>query len=475
MGPQRFAILLVLLGCRRTPSGGARPDATSHTHDTPRISTASAHDATVPDDNARADATPLLRVDAARTRTRPTRPARSRLGDEGATTLAATTTGGLWVRAVYSERDNTSEVLASVLDARGRLQGEARLLRRTTGLVEALSASVAGEHLWVSWISHLDDRAQAPTNHLTVSVHGRADLTTVDAPITLLDERRRCARDCEYGCWPQETVRAFAGPDGAMLTIATGSSTICSLDPMPARDACPIWHEFRAEPGGAPTRRSQTVLIPPKSPANFVALPSGVFYVVIDGHYVYGASLRWAPFSQRSAADAAAPVYDLSTQADLTLAWTGEHLAARGRPANSAAFADDTESREGLALFDARGASRTRVTTLNGEAIWTPYTLDALRCVAGRPVATVRWRAGGGGTLTLDPARADQHFALEEWIDARSLPLPMRGDASVTSYEGARIEQLVWVGHALMGVVDGALVRWVCTSSGGLALAPDDA
>ena len=73
--------------------------------------------------------------------------------------------------------------------------------------------------------------------------------------------------------------------------------------------------------------------------------------------------------------------------------------------------------------------------------------------------------------MTLDPANAAQHVDLFEWANAADLALPETPDGGVAP-TGRRVTGLVWTGHALAGLVDGALRRWMCTPAGALALQP---
>lgn len=208
-------------------------------------------------------------------------------------------------------------------------------------------------------------------------------------------------------------------------------------------------------------------------PDGFFELAGSVYYLITGGISVTGSGLERARLSSVGVETPGVPLPDLHDQRDLVLAWTGAGFAARGRIANT--WGDEREW-PGFARFDTLGAIRTPVTVNpyglpdDGQTAWTPYTLAPLRCVGGHPVATVQWRAGGGGSLMLDPTSAEQRFALSRWIAPGSLPLPPRANGAAPG--DAWVTQLVWAGSALVGLVDGELTRWTCAPTGRVALAP---
>jgi hypothetical protein len=207
-------------------------------------------------------------------------------------------------------------------------------------------------------------------------------------------------------------------------------------------------------------------------PDGFLELAGSVYYLITSGLNVTGSAIVRARLSNVGPETAGVPLPAVRSQADVALAWTGAGFAARGRMATS--WGDEREW-PGFARFDAQGEVRTPVTANpydvpepEDQVAWTPYTLAPLRCVGGHPVATVRWRAGGGGSLTLDPAMSEQRFALARWIAPGSLPLPPRPNVAGDAW----VSQLVWTGDALVGLVDGELTRWTCAPSGRVVLSP---
>lgn len=483
----RDALRIVLvtslaLSCRRAPA--ARPDASvgaagvrDATRDALVDHVDAPTDATVTRHFERLDTAVPAGRDGGRPRARPTRRAPPVVRGRGPSTVISTRAGALWVRAVNHEADRFTDVLATTLGPDGRAFGESKLLRRTTGPVEALSASVSGEHLWVSWIAlrSEDGDTGGPCEVVSVALRASADLATVEPPITLDDVAvfSRSSEQLGGEWWPEQVTRVFARADGGALVVATGGldrAVIWGGE----RVYVPVWKEFRIEPEGAHTSVAHSACAAVLDRDEFFELAGSVYYLMTGGLSVTGSGFMRARLSNVGPETPEVPLPDLHDQRDLALAWTGAGFAARGRIANT--WGDEREW-PGFARFDSLGAIRTPVTpnpyglpAADDQAAWTPYTLAPLRCVGGHPVATVQWRAGGGGSLTLDPTMAEHRFALSRWIAPGSLPLPPRANGAARDDES--VSQLVWTGSALVGLVDGELTRWTCAPSGRVALVP---
>ena len=406
---------------------------------------------------------------------------------DGAATLVATAEGALWVRALQTGGARVVDLVATRLDADGVPVGDARLLRRTTGPVVTLSASVAGSHLWVAWLARPDgSTGDAPGRLLSAALHGRVDVTAVDEPVIFEDvDVTRAEVPASFEGWPWSVTRVFAQADGGALVIATSAPTRCpSPSPVdglpPTARPCAAWKEFRIAPDGTIAHTEHATLAPRETLDAFVELPQGVLYASSWGYERAATTLQWAP---RVPTTAPPPFMGaLDRQEGVALAWTGDGLAATGAlPSDHPAVTDAIAGRR-FARFDARGTIvtprsthryRDEVSGFEDTVVaWAPYDIDPLRCVGGHAVVTLRWRGGDGGSLTLDPARPDQRFALDAWIDSDALPLPPMADAAARD---ARVRDLVWTGRALVGLVDGTPIRWTCTPAGRLVRATTSA
>lgn len=254
------------LACRRAPA--TRPDAS--------VVAAHALDASMDRVDASADivihrhldgfdaAVPTGR-DGGRLRARSTRAAPRVVRGGGPSTVIATRTGALWVHAVNHEADRFTDVLATTLGPDGVAVGEAKLLRRTTGPVEAISASVSGAHLWVSWIALRSEveGTRGPCEVVSVALRASADLATVEPPITLDDVAVFSREGEQLGgeWWPEQVTRVFARADGGALVVATGGLDRAAIWGG-ERVYLPVWKEFRVEPE-ARTRAWPTRPSPP--------------------------------------------------------------------------------------------------------------------------------------------------------------------------------------------------------------------
>ena len=493
------ALLAVLVSCKLLSRAShdashdtshAPHDASHAPHDASTEAPAAQHDASTEALDAsnaahvtrhleRVDGGVLAGLDGGARRARPTRRVTVTAGG-GPGTVIATPTGALWVRAVNHEQDQFADVVATAIDQHGEAAFETRLLRRTTGPVRAISASVSGAHLWVSWITlrpTSDDVDDGPYELISAGLHASADLAGADEPVTLDDVRMPTLRGDRLGLdwWPDIVTRAFARPDGGALIISVGGveRTVIPPDRVPVHLA--MWNVFRVGADRSVTKDAHSSAAPVMYPEGFVALADGVYYVITDGLNVRGSGIEWAPFARGGDAHPSAPAPDIHSQGEIVIAWNGSAFATRGTLAMDFGNVNG-ESYEGFALFDEHAAIRTPfrnnpqdLPAPDGVVAWTPYTLAPPRCAHGHPVATVRWRASGGGTFTLDASDPQQRFALEQWIAPNTLPLPPPVAGRGTYVPPP--EHLVWAGSALVGLVNGELTRWTCAGSGPLTLA----
>ncbi len=117
--------------------------------------------------------------------------------------------GGILVYARPAP-DDKSDIFGRLLDADGKPKGPARLLRRTSGKVEALDISWRNE-LWVAWASNVGEKI------LTAVVKVGWELDSVSAPITIVHEGFGSS---EPGYW----VRLLAVYNGGAVVATRGTS-----------------------------------------------------------------------------------------------------------------------------------------------------------------------------------------------------------------------------------------------------------
>lgn len=396
---------------------------------------------------------------------------------DGTQELVATRAGLLLVRVVEHPGQRAVDLVATPLDAEGTPLGEPRLLRRTTGPVVSLSASVAGDHLWVSWIT---DRPQGhdgatDTERLSAALHAKADLSTVDAPVTFEDTRIRTTENAPCGWWESGATRVFAREDGAALVVATGGLGTClhshsETGEGDERICCGVWNEFRVAADGRFSTRAESMIAPYGAPEGFARVPGGVVYAVSNEHEFR--NMMFVTASYALVQPIALPQVGAAFAHDqVVTAWTGDGVAAMG--VLQLDFEDEhgRPPPRGFVWWERSGRPKTPDgPEMQGRVAWAPFTRDPLRCVEGHPVVTVRWRGTPAGTLTLDPTRTDQDFDLAEWANLTAVPLPP--PPAELARDTERVSHLVWTGRALVGLVDGAITRWHCAPTGRLLRVP---
>ncbi len=389
-------------------------------------------------------------------------------------TLVATPTGATLIEAINRPGLDT-QVTALALDAEGRPTGATRLLRSTSGPVTALSASVAEGHLWLSWIALRAPSGdpRSPYELLSVALHASADLLNVDGPIVLDDESVAAPHvdtDRE-GWWPEERTRVFARAEGAALVVATGAVDRCEhprVFNFPAPDgifiACATLHESRINSDRSVSRRVRSVFAPSGAPRGFTRRHDEVAYI-LSTHSAFmteGAIVRARPLER---ADAPGRGPDVSRYALLALA---AHVDEPDVLPEQNAFdlGGGPPPTEGVfGRFDADDVLRSPFALdARHEARWIAPSLSPLHCVGGHPIATVRWR---GGSLDLDPTRADPSFDLVDWFATDALHHPALTPSTPS------VDQVVWAGRALVGLSEGALLRWRCSAANRLVPAID--
>ncbi len=123
-----------------------------------------------------------------------------------------------------------------------------------------------------------------------------------------------------------------------------------------------------------------------------------------------------------------------------------------------------------LGVFVRGPTPASRTPTLHdqfGSEMLPTFRAPPLRCEGGHPVLRVRWPDGDAAGVAFDPTHPGTSVDLAAWIDFRSLPMPPHAEIPPTA--------LAWAGAALVGVAEGALLRWACSPTGALRLAPSRA
>lgn len=445
-------LLLTLPACRRAPTAAPRPAP-------------SAPPPVVAADVPRVSLTQDAGADAARTVARATRVASVRPSGDTLDALVSLGDGVLHVRAINHDGERASDIVATSLDADGRPRGPARVLRRTTGPVRALDASAAGGALWVAWAAvraEGDDGARA--EFIFAAVRGSTDLATVERPVTVDDFR--AALGDEYDMAPQAIARArigvVAADDGGAVIVASAPVQTCVHEggtDHASRVACRGWSVTTVTADGQRSRSVEGRIAMTDGPYGLLRIPNGFVYGVDNDHIGSKASAV-----VEALARGAAPPFHGDTYwhyRDLAFAAAGGALYARGTPTEEGMRA----SRFGhIAALDPAHAARTPTREGDWGTEWPPLTLRALRCERGHPVLALGWE---GGSVRLDPTVAGSSFRWDEWLDPADLPLPARdGGASEGMFPVA------WSGRALVGVIDGMVVRWRCGARGSIEVAP---
>lgn len=384
--------------------------------------------------------------------------------DEDAWALASAPGGAWWVRAVNHRGQRVSEIVATAIGHDGVATGAPRLLRRTTGPLRSVSVEAVGEHVWVAWHTVRGDEDPAATRdeHIVAALHGNADLSEVGAPVTIANFSRPHEDESPYA-WPFAMVRVFVRDDGGALTVSTGARAVCTHsdgDEGPAeRVPCEGWNIARVEVSGAKRVSVETALCPVDVPRAFVRVPGGVAYMVQDDHIGTKLMLFTEPLG--SARTVTPPIDDaLWHYGEPAMAWSDGVMAL------TAHYLEHSEN-DPTAEFGVMARGSVSTPTLHdsyGGDTLPGLRAEPLRCVDGHPVASVRWQGGPAAGVRFDPTRPGTSIDLASWIDFRALPLPPHAEEPPST--------LVWAGAALVGVTDGALLRWTCAANGALRLAP---
>ncbi len=345
-----------------------------------------------------------------------------------------------------------SDVIALRLDADGHTAGEARRLASVRGTIDALDADARDGVLWVVWAANRGTEGRWMLRH-TALLTADESLSRSAGPGMLADARvwpiqRR---------WTAPFAHVRAGDDGTALVLASGDNVPCPLAALPPGVGhghwvdCAGWQWMRV---GLDRRAMWDyragMARPENAPGMLTRVPNGWIYAHGPVDAVSGPRLILDPAGHRvvpgfGGTSRVLPAF-LDTLSPCTaprIAWTGDAFVSRCEPTEASGEPSGTVwvrvvRDDGTAVTPARAT----VTRATGETI---------RCAGGRPVVELRWE---GGSVRLDPTRAESSFALADW-DGEGI------------FHGAR--SVVWAGRALVGVSpSGALHRWACDARGEL-------
>ncbi len=374
-------------------------------------------------------------------------------------TLLATPTGALFVRAVNHAGQRVSEIVATPLDRRGLPVGEPKLVRRTTGPIEALSADARGAHVWIAWHTVRVQEGESHGEHIVAAIHGNADLSTVDAPLTLVDSSYAAS---SYP-WAYAFANVLAHEDGRAMVLSNDAPATCQVfrynsDDNPEWGPCATYRISNLSPTRIDETSSGAMEVPSGVPHAFVRLPDAIGYVVINGD-VYDKSeittLGWGSTHFDLPFDPSVPSYDV-----VSMAWSDGVLALLMHEED----VGNDDARWGVwmhgpaALRGMPDLDPQRMVPVPPRVVTGP-----LRCVGGHPVVRVGWEGGPRGGMVFDPTHEGTSIDLGSWADVDRLPRP----ATVTDAP----YDIVWAGEALVGRVGATLLRWTCASNGALRLA----
>lgn len=437
----RFALPWLLLSCERaTPPAPAPPPPVDVT--APRDAPFARPDVAAVSDVAAAEGPAVT----------PTAPARVDVNATSVDRLVALPDGAVLLRAMNREGQRTTEIIATRLDAQGLAAGVPRLLRRTSGPVVALDASVADGALWVAWGS-VRPVDEARGDHLVAALRVRADLSSVERPITLQDFRAMVGGDGEMA--PQAINRLEVG----VLASAGGGAVVVSSAPVTRcdhgegdhaeRTPCRGWSIARIAADGRVQREGDAAIAHTAGPTSLVAIPGGFAFAVSNDHIGSKTVIDVRPLEAGGRLPFTGD--ECWHYRDARLARLGDSLLALATPTEG----DMAPSSMGHARVLGPQSRLTRLRRdAHGSPEWPAVRTRALRCQGGRPVIELRW-AGGGATL--DPIRDGAPLDWSAWVARSELP----------GLEGAAATPpLAWTGQMLVAWDAGGWNRYRCGPRG---------
>ena len=331
----------------------------------------------------------------------------------------------MWSR--HDGAANRSEILALLLDDRGRARGEPRLVRRTSGDVVDLDVHRRGGAAWIAWAAHLSPDSDPP-RALIAAVHIEPDLSAMHPPISL---HQFASQD--LGAWPErDHVRVLALADGGAAIATVSSSAECTDIVTDRRGKCPGYEVRWARPDGTSSLAGKFGADGgDPDMLDLVDIGTGVVSTIYAWHGGATYGHLYAPYH---AAAAASPVPLHDCRPPFTRAWTGDELVTIC-PDD---YADEKEACK-LNGVSAESGACTRVHTAVKSDRAVALVSEKRRCEDGHPVIDLAWK---GGKIRLDPSAPGASMA------------PVLG---------------VWTGtNAVKLTADGARELWTCNKSGEL-------
>lgn len=232
-----FGLLVLALGCRETRDGSggvAGPRASSANVPTPAASAPpSAHGAEPTASSARlTHEAPGPQVP---------------LGELEATRIFPWDGRGLVVGGRYDADANQSDVIAQRLDPTGKRVGSSHVVRRTSGHVLRVGASLAHGRAWFAWVSLLDEQSGKA---LVGAIGASADLGSIDpAPITVSMFRSPLPLD------EAAAVEVATTADGGAFLVTNGPEAFCpAMHAAGEREPCNSIDAFIVSPIGKTER-----------------------------------------------------------------------------------------------------------------------------------------------------------------------------------------------------------------------------
>ena len=355
--------------------------------------------------------------------------------------------GAIEVWSRPSDDASKSDVLARRLDARGVAVGSTKLVRRTSGAVEAVRAVAdhgavrrlgAPDGVWIVWGSDLGQREV-----LVAAVRADADLANVSAPITL--SREKVTAEATEGGGDSFGLLASQRLAGGLLVAArAGRYPVKCLLAAQGATQCqgPSYDVFAVDPTGAFRRLARRSIDGGPAVDLLALVDVGGAAVVSAFAWHGGAEIEDTVLPlPGGVTDAGAPHFAFSPcRPPYDQQWTGDTLV-------TICPGDYWEEKDGRCPGSPSEGSCPRVSVLRpdgGVVLGTPKhvltrAVEA-RCEGGRPVLDV---VHAGGRVRLDPSQA-----------------------------GASIPRLTgWTGSAWLEIDDaGKLTRRTCGVDGKLSL-----
>jgi hypothetical protein len=347
--------------------------------------------------------------------------------------------GAIEVWSRTADDTTKSELLARRLDANGAPTGAAKLVRRTSGAVEAVRAVADHGAAWIVWASDLGQREV-----LVAAVRADADLAKVSAPITLSREKLTAevpeGGGDAFGLLASERlaggllVAARAGRYPVKCLFATQGATNCEG---------PSYDVFAVEPSGTFTRLARKTIDGGPAVDLLALVDVGGAAVVSAFAWHGGAEIEDTVLPlPGGVTDAGAPHFAFSPcRPPYDQQWTGDTLV-------TICPGDYWEAKDGRCPVSSPPIDNTcpRVSVLRpdgGVTLGAPKhvltrAVEA-HCEGGHPVLDV---VHAGGRVRLDPAQA-----------------------------GASIPRITgWTGSAWLEIDDeGKLTRRTCGADGKLS------